>query len=110
MNIKQNKGKARYNLQWEDPTLFPKIAPWIQKVSTGSADDVHFFGGTVCKTGKTSLSYMGIGAVRSHMKDPSSEKLRKHSKNIKVLSSIKKDAFNHLEIPKDLPKSTTSKE
>ena len=110
MNTKQNKGKARHNLQWEDPTLFPKIAPWIQKVSTGSADDVHFFGGKVCKTGKTSLSNMGIGAVRSHMKDPSSEKLSKHSKNIKVLSSIKKDAFTHLAIPKDLPKSTTSKE
>ena len=38
MNMKQNKGKARYNLQWEDPTLFPKIALWIQKVSTGSLE------------------------------------------------------------------------
>ena len=36
---------------------------------------------------------MGIGAVRSHMKDSSSEKLSKHSRNMKVLSSIKKDAL-----------------
>ena len=91
--MKQNKGKARYNLQWEDPTLFPKIAPWIQKVSTGSADAVHFFSCKVCKTGKISLSNMGIGAVRSHMKDSSFEKLSKHSRNMKVLSSIKKDAL-----------------
>ena len=44
------------------------------------------------------------------MKDPPSEKLNKHSKNIKVLSSIKKDAFTHVVIPKGLPKSSTSKE
>ena len=49
---------------------------------------VHWF------TGKISLSNMGIGAVRSHMNDLSSEKLSKHSKNMKVLSSIKKDAFS----------------
>ena len=91
--MKQNKGKARYNLQLEDPTLFPKMAPWIQKVSTASSDDVHFFSCKVCKTGKISLSNMGIGTVRSHMKDLSSEKLSKHSKNMNVLSSIKKDAF-----------------
>ena len=108
--MKQDKGKARYNLQWEHPTLFLKIAPWVQKVCTGSADDVHFFNCTVCKTAKISLSNMGIGTVCSHMKDPSSEKHSKHSKNMEVLSSIKKDAFTCLAIPKDLPKSATSKE
>ena len=44
------------------------------------------------------------------MKDLSSEKLSKYSKNMTVLSSIKKDAFTHLAIPKDLPKSATFKE
>ena len=105
--MKQNKGKARYNLQWEDPTLFPKVAPRIQKVSTVSADDVHFFSCEVCKRAKISLSNTGIGAVNSNMKDPSSERLSKHNKNMKVLSSIKKDAFTHLVIPKDLSKSAS---
>ena len=43
--MKQNKCKARYN-------LFPEIAAWIQKESTGYADDVLFFSCKVCKTGK----------------------------------------------------------
>ena len=51
---------------------------------------------------------MGIGAVRSHMKEPSSEKLSKHSKSMKLLNSIKKDVFADLEIPRNLPKSATS--
>ena len=107
--MKQDKGKAIYNLHREHPTLFLKIVPWVQKVCTGSADDVHFFSCKVCKTGKISLSNMGIGTVHSHMKDPSSEKLSKHSKDMEVLSSIKKDAFTRLAIPKDVPKSATSK-
>ena len=41
-------------------------------MSTGSADDVHFFSFKVCRMGKISLSDTGIGAVRSDMKDPSS--------------------------------------
>ena len=53
---------------------------------------------------------MGIGIAHSHMKNPSSEKLSKHSKNMKVLSSIEKDAFTHLVIPKDLSNSASYKE
>ena len=53
---------------------------------------------------------MGIRAVHLHMKDPFSEKLNKRTKNMKLLSSIKKYTFAHLVIPKDLPKSGTSKE
>ena len=110
--MKQNKGKARYNLQWEVPTLFHKIDSWIQKTSTGSDDDVHFFSCEVSKRGKINLSNMRIRAVHSHMKDPSSEKFSKHSKNMKVLSLIKKDTFTHLVVPKDLKdsRSATSKE
>ena len=79
-------------------------------MSTVFADEVHFFSCKVCEMGKISVSNMGTGPVHSHMKDPSSEKLSKDSKNMKVLSSIKRDAFTHLAIPKDLPKSATSKE
>ena len=51
---------------------------------TGSTDGVSFFSCKVYKKEKISLSNMGIRAVHPHMKDPSSEKLNKRSKNMKV--------------------------
>ena len=63
-----------------------------------------------CSLDPKSVHNIGIGAVCSHMEGPSSQKVSKHSKNMKVLSSIKIDAFTHLVIPKNLSKSATSKE
>ena len=65
------KGSVRYKDEWKDKNLFPVISQWIQGVSTGKSDDVHFFRCKICKIGKLSLSNMGIGAVKKHMTDPS---------------------------------------
>lgn len=78
---------------WEDSSLYPDIALWIQGVSTVSSDDIHYFQCEICKTGKISLSNMGIGAVKSHMKDPSPDKLCKHNKKIKELRGVRKYCF-----------------
>ena len=51
--------KARYNPDWENPDLFPKISKWIQPVKTGSHDDVYFYRCKVCGGRKLSLSNMG---------------------------------------------------
>ena len=91
------KGSARYKDEWEDKNLFPEISQWIQGVSTGKSDDVHFFRCKICKTGKLSLSNMGIGAVKKHMTDPSprpSDPKPKKCKHNQILESIEASRQN----------------
>ena len=61
-----NTGKDLYNEEWEDPHLYPKISQWIQRVNTGSADDIHYYKCKVCRSNKLSLSNMAIGALKKH--------------------------------------------
>ena len=80
MKQKNNKKlKAHYNDEWEDPSLYPDIAPWIQWVLTGRFDDFHYLCCKICWLNKIMLSNMGIGAARSHMKNQVKEKLSKHN-------------------------------
>ena len=67
--------KSKYNPDWEDASLYPDNAPWIQRIRTGSADDAHFFGCKVCPG--------SIKAVKSHMTDKKLGVLCKHNKNMK---------------------------
>ena len=69
-------GQTRYNSEWERPELFPEVSKWILPVNTGNPDDVHYFSCKVCKSGKMSLSNMGIGVVKAV------EKPNKHTKRM----------------------------
>ena len=71
----KTKGKAHYNDDWEDASLYPDIALWIGNVD--GKDGFNFFRCKVCKTKKMSLSNMGISAVRMHMKNQIEGKLCK---------------------------------
>ena len=79
MKQKTNKKlKLHYNDEWEDPSLYPAIALWIQQVLTGRVDNFNYFFCKICWSKKIILSNMGIGAVRSHMKYQVKRKMSKH--------------------------------
>ena len=80
MSGKRNKPKAHYNDDWEDPSLHPDIAPWIQRFSSGGPDDWNYYRCKVCKSSKLTLSNMGITAVKRHMENQVPGKISKHNK------------------------------
>ena len=86
MSEKKQRGKAHYNDDWEDPSLRPDIAPWIERVSTGNDDDFNYFRCKVCKSRKLSLSNMGIGALNKHMENQQPGKLSIHNKTMAALA------------------------
>ena len=68
--------------------LYPKISQWIQRVNTGSADDIQVY-----RSNKLSLSNMAIGALKKHITDQVPGKLNKHNKRMKELQSVRRDMF-----------------
>ena len=89
MKQKTNKKlKPHYNDESEDPSLYPDIAPWIQQVLTGRVDNFNYFLCKICWSKKFILSNMGVGAVRSHMKNQVKRKLSKH-KMMQMINSTK---------------------
>ena len=89
---KGKEKKIKYNVDWEDPVLHPKVSGWIKKVSTGSRDDCFYFRCKVCMGGKLALSNMGVRAVISHMTDKKG-KICKHNKNMVSIEGSKKGFF-----------------
>ena len=99
---KKKKYPGRYNPDWENSDLNPDLADWIQPVKTGKSDDIHYFSCKVCKTGRLSISTMGILAPRSHVTDRVNKKgekiLSKHNRLIKQINCSKKDSFESFKV------------
>ena len=99
MSWRNKQGQTRYNSEWERPELFPEVSKWILPVNAGNPDDVHYFSCKVCKSGKISLSNIGIGAVRNHMKDLNPvEKPNKHTKRMRDIQKNKKKILHTITI------------
>ena len=44
MSVRSKQGRARYNPDWENPTLFPEIEDWSKLLNTGEpSDDFYYF-------------------------------------------------------------------
>lgn len=70
MSDQSERGRTKYNKDWENPSLHPEIAEWIKPViqcNLGNPlDDIHYFQYKVCNSGKISLSSMGVGSAKKH--------------------------------------------
>ena len=88
-----SKGRTRYNVDWENPALQPKIAACIKSVNTRHPqEDVFYFQCKVCNSGKISLSNMSIGAPKKHMTDSKGKRCR-HNIKMTSFKSIRQDCF-----------------
>ena len=108
MSVRSKQGRARYNPDWENPTLFPDTAEWIKSLNTGKpSDDVHYFQCRVCNNGRMSLSNMDVGAPKEQMTDPPNGKKCKHNLKMDSLKGIRQDCFQQSK-PSSSPSSANT--
>ena len=88
----KKKYDTSYKKDWENKTLHPEFAEWVQACKTGQADDAKHFQCKVCKSGRLKLSSMGVQALLSHQSN-SKNKESKHNKNVRLLKQTKQGCF-----------------